>query len=66
MQQAKDFALHLDELDGGMRGDLWRGSLLPLGRRAPPKRVARQTPSAGFAPASQASGSKLPRHGFCV
>ncbi|RKS28204.1 hypothetical protein BJ917_1074 [Pseudomonas sp. WPR_5_2] len=31
---------------------LWRGSLLPLGRAAAPKKK----------PATQSSGSKLPRH----
>ncbi|AWM94448.1 hypothetical protein DJ564_28550 [Pseudomonas sp. 31-12] len=36
-------------------GNLWRGSLLPLGRAAAPRRTA-----------AQPSGSKLPRHGFSV
>ncbi|TPG76690.1 hypothetical protein EAH78_16135 [Pseudomonas arsenicoxydans] len=44
---------------------LWRGSLLPLDREAVPIQAphsVRQNPSAGFATASQPSGSKLPRH----
>ncbi|AXP03797.1 hypothetical protein DZG01_12685 [Pseudomonas fluorescens] len=36
----------------------WRGSLLPLGRVAAPLFFG--------GPAAQSSGSKLPRHGFCV
>ncbi|AVU77797.1 hypothetical protein CRX69_22440 [Pseudomonas rhizophila] len=36
---------------------LWRGSLLPLGCAAAPRY---------FASATHSSGSKLPRHEFCV
>nr|POA16299.1 hypothetical protein C1892_02055 [Pseudomonas sp. MPBD7-1] len=42
-------------------GLLWRGSLLPLGCEATPKRLSRHAALAG-ATAAQPSGSKLPRH----
>ncbi|TPG72649.1 hypothetical protein EAH78_28815 [Pseudomonas arsenicoxydans] len=41
---------------------MWRGSLLPLGCEAAPRRLTRHTAQAGYATASQSSGSKLPRH----
>ncbi|TPG81659.1 hypothetical protein EAH78_01815 [Pseudomonas arsenicoxydans] len=47
--------------------ELWRGSLLPLGREAPLKSGAAvylQERSGRFATAAQPSGSKLPRHRF--
>ncbi|AWM90940.1 hypothetical protein C1X35_10995 [Pseudomonas sp. FW306-1C-G01A] len=48
-----------------MQINLWRGSLLPLGREAAPNplpRCVRQIVAAGFATAAQSNGSKLPRH----
>jgi hypothetical protein len=53
------------QLEGDRTLCLWRGSLLPLDREAVPQqapRSVRQNPPAGFAAASQPSGSKLPRH----
>ncbi|PMV90332.1 hypothetical protein C1X35_01815 [Pseudomonas sp. FW306-1C-G01A] len=44
---------------------LWRGSLLPLGCEAAPKRLAErdsQIMPDGLTAASRSSGSKLPRH----
>ncbi|MBA1378495.1 hypothetical protein FHK92_11820 [Pseudomonas brassicacearum subsp. neoaurantiaca] len=44
--------------------DLWRGSLLPLGREAAPKFGPHLNAWADdFGAAAQPSGSKLPRHG---
>ncbi|KAA0995187.1 hypothetical protein FQ192_09010 [Pseudomonas sp. ANT_J12] len=42
--------------------DLWRGSLLPLGREAAPCISSRYTAFAGLTTAAQPSGNKLPRH----
>ncbi|TFF13614.1 hypothetical protein EXW72_00135 [Pseudomonas sp. BCA14] len=42
-------------------GNLWRGSLLPLGRVAAPALGLKKT-----GPAAQSSGSKLPRHSDSV
>ncbi|ALI04701.1 hypothetical protein AO353_27950 [Pseudomonas fluorescens] len=52
-----------------MIDQLWRGSLLPLGREAtlkPATASIQMERDCRITTASQSSGSKLPRHRFCV